>query len=139
MRALSIRQPYAELILRGLKRIEYRSRPTKIIGERFWIYVPKTKGKKALSHEGEKGIWSEDLSSQQPPPWIVELETAIELFDDELPTGVIVGSAVIDRVACHAPLFNQQTFYQWHLRDVRRVSRLRRPARQPQPSWFRPF
>ena len=27
MRALSIRQPYAELILRGIKKIEYRSRP----------------------------------------------------------------------------------------------------------------
>jgi hypothetical protein len=45
MRALSIRQPYAELILRGtcgehtcgeqIKPIEFRSRPTKIIGERF--------------------------------------------------------------------------------------------------------
>ena len=30
MRALSIRQPYAELILRGIKTIEYRSRPTRI-------------------------------------------------------------------------------------------------------------
>ena len=39
MRALSIRQPYAELILRGIKPIEFRSRPTKIIGERFYIYV----------------------------------------------------------------------------------------------------
>lgn len=37
MRALSIRQPYAELILRGIKTIEYRSRPTRIIGERFYI------------------------------------------------------------------------------------------------------
>jgi len=33
MRAMSIRQPYAELILRGLKTIEYRSRPTRIIGD----------------------------------------------------------------------------------------------------------
>lgn len=42
MRALSIRQPYAELIspksdgesddLRGIKTIKYRSRPTRIIG-----------------------------------------------------------------------------------------------------------
>ena len=39
MRALSIRQPYAELILRGIKPIEFRSRPTKIIGERFYIYA----------------------------------------------------------------------------------------------------
>jgi hypothetical protein len=42
MRALSIRQPYAELILRGtcgqqIKPIELRSRPTRIIGERFYI------------------------------------------------------------------------------------------------------
>ncbi|MCH8824803.1 MAG: ASCH domain-containing protein [Planctomycetes bacterium] len=29
IRALSIRQPYAELILRGIKTIEYRSRPTR--------------------------------------------------------------------------------------------------------------
>ncbi len=35
MLALSIRQPYAELILRGVKRIEYRSRATRII--RFGI------------------------------------------------------------------------------------------------------
>ena len=39
MRALSIRQPYAELILRGIKPIEFRSRPTTIIGERFYIYA----------------------------------------------------------------------------------------------------
>ena len=41
MRALSIRQPFAELILRGTKTIEYRTRPTRIIGERFWIYAAK--------------------------------------------------------------------------------------------------
>src|SRR5580692_7696018 len=41
MRALSIRQPYAELILRGIKPIEFRSRPTTIIGERFYIYAAK--------------------------------------------------------------------------------------------------
>jgi predicted transcriptional regulator len=41
MRALSIRQPYAELILRGIKPIEFRSRPTKRIGERFYIYASR--------------------------------------------------------------------------------------------------
>jgi predicted transcriptional regulator len=41
MLALSIRQPYAELILRGIKTVEYRSRPTRIIGERFYIYASK--------------------------------------------------------------------------------------------------
>jgi len=34
MRALSIRQPYAELILRGIKPIEFRSGPTRIIDHR---------------------------------------------------------------------------------------------------------
>jgi hypothetical protein len=34
MRALSISQPYAELILRGIKPIEFRSRQALIIGER---------------------------------------------------------------------------------------------------------
>ena len=38
MRALSIRQPYAEQILRGTKRFEYRSRPT-TIRERVYIYA----------------------------------------------------------------------------------------------------
>lgn len=41
MRALSIRQPYAEEILQGIKTIEYRPNPTKKIGERFFIYAAK--------------------------------------------------------------------------------------------------
>jgi hypothetical protein len=44
MRALSIRQPYAELILRvpaagRIKPIESRGRPTTIIGRRFHIHA----------------------------------------------------------------------------------------------------
>lgn len=42
MRALSIHQPDTELILRGFKTIEYRIRPTKIVGERFYIYASKS-------------------------------------------------------------------------------------------------
>ena len=38
--ALSVRQPYAELILRGAKKIEYRSRPTKTSG-RVYVYAAK--------------------------------------------------------------------------------------------------
>jgi hypothetical protein len=49
MRALSIRQPFAELIpsiysgqaLRGIKTVEYRSRSTRIIGQRFFICAAK--------------------------------------------------------------------------------------------------
>ena len=101
MRALSIRQPYAELILRGVKTIEYRSRPTRIIGERFWIYAARggaTKRRSDVATEGQR-IWSDDLavttprSGQHPPQWMMEL--AEELILGRLPRGVIVGSAVI--------------------------------------------
>lgn len=37
-RAISIRQPYVELILRGTKRREFRSRPTRI-RERVYLYA----------------------------------------------------------------------------------------------------
>src|SRR4051794_15011722 len=40
--ALSIRQPFAELILRGIKTAELRSRATNIVGERFYIYASRT-------------------------------------------------------------------------------------------------
>lgn len=55
MRALSIRQPYAEEILRGIKKVEYgstelaevRNRRTTIIGKRFYIYAAKARGQRA--------------------------------------------------------------------------------------------
>ena len=154
MRALSVRQPYAELILRGIKRMAYRSRRTNIVGERFYIYAPK----KVLSVASGQlpAVWSRDLAGAEPPPWIVELASAMELFAGiELPSGVIVGSAVVDRVehvdsgsliadsrrtlspsTIHNP---PSTFFRWHLRDVERIARPRKPERQPQPVWFRPF
>ncbi len=45
MLALSVRQPFAELILRGIKTVEYRNRPTRIIGERFHIDACKGSGR----------------------------------------------------------------------------------------------
>lgn len=40
VRAISIRQPYVELILRGQKTREFRSRVTHI-RERVWLYAAK--------------------------------------------------------------------------------------------------
>ena len=68
MRALSIRQPYAELIpstysgqaLRGIKTAELRSRSTTIVGERFYIYECKAKAKPPVP------IWSDDLRVAPP-------------------------------------------------------------------------
>ena len=65
MRALSIRQPFAELILRGIKTAELRSRATSIIGERFYIDAAKGKAAKADREQANKKprpIWTGQMS-----------------------------------------------------------------------------
>jgi predicted transcriptional regulator len=134
MRALSIRQPYAELILRGIKTVEYRSRPTRIIGERFHIYASKA---------AAKPIWSRDLAVPAPadalPAWMMELAEQVGMIEPHLlegallPTGVIVGSAMIEKVT------RVDSMYRWHLADVERATKLRKPRGHPQPVWFNPF
>ncbi len=128
MLALSIRQPYAELILRGIKTIEFRSRATKIIGQRFHIYAAKAKTRLPA--------WSDDVQVGTPPPWMIELAKQVKLIppDADLATGVIVGTAVIERISQ-----THDGLWQWHLADVRRAKTLRKPRKQAQPVWFRPF
>jgi hypothetical protein len=69
MRALSIRQPYAEQILRGTKVFEYRSRPT-MIRELIYIYA-----------------------SRKPSP--AEQFERMRIEPGDLPTGVLVGTVEI--------------------------------------------
>ena len=139
MRALSIRQPWAELILRGVKTIEYRSRPTRIIGQRFWIYAAKgaRTGAAARPRRGGRGVVSDNLAvpTEGPPAWMLELAERLILSEDgqKLPTGVIVGSAVIERVT------PGDNIYEWHLAAVERAAHLRKPSGHPQPVWFNPF
>jgi len=70
LRAISIRQPYVEQILRGLKTIEYRSKPTRI-RERVYLYASLTPG-------GDAEDWR-----------------SVEASPGGLPVGVIVGSVEI--------------------------------------------
>lgn len=114
MRALSIRQPWAELILQGRKTVEYRSRPTRIIGEEFYIYAAR----------GKAGALGVRGRLTRPAP---------RGRGDELPTGLLVGTAVITRCVRH----NGE--YHWHLAAARRLARPRKPMRMPQPVWFNPF
>jgi len=90
------------------------------------------------------------------PGWMIELAQQVKLIppDAELPTGVIVGSAVIERVeeindevgmmndegrsSIHRSSFILPRF-RWHLVDVQRAKRLRKPKGHPQPVWFTPF
>jgi hypothetical protein len=69
MSALSVRQPYAEQIMRGEKTIEYRSLNTRKRG-RVYIYASKTPG------------YAEDFADMGLSP-------------DDLPTGVLIGTVEI--------------------------------------------
>lgn len=157
MWALSIRQPYAELILRGINTIEYRTRPTRIIGQEFYIYVPKTltlptagaRGATPRSDPGTddlaparsqqaRGVWSEELAvpgryADALPRWMIELAEQIILGAADLPRGLLVGTTSVTRCVANAGRFD------WHLGDVKRLPRPRKPTRHPQPMWFNPF
>lgn len=69
MKALSLKQPYAELILQGKKKIELRTWNTKFRGE-FLIHASKILDKEAMQKFGFK----------------------------ELPTGAIVGKTTLSSV-----------------------------------------
>lgn len=147
MRALSIRQPFVELILRGVKTIEWRSRPTRLVGQRFYLYASQGRGTKVAGGVSLPGatadptlpqVWSEDLSiptAHALPPWMWELAQALVLPEDSMPRGVIVGTARIERVA-----YNERfNVFGWHLKDVQRLKRAIKPRGHPQPVWFEPF
>src|SRR5947208_1239062 len=124
MRALSIRQPWAELILRGIKTAELRSRSTSIVGERFYIYASKGGATKRRSDQATKGIWSRDLAVAGDATPALLLQLWEMLRRGELPTGVIVGSAIIERcVLSQRTTDNGQltTAYEWHLVNVKRA------------------
>ena len=108
-RAISIRQPWVELILRGKKKAEYRSRPTNI-RERVFIYA-------SLAPAASPQAWRQ--VGKQP---------------DDLATGAIVGTVEIadcqwsDREGCYA----------YALRNPKRLRRPLYPKNQPQPGFWRP-
>lgn len=107
-RAISIRQPYAELILRGEKVEEYRSRPTRL-QERVYLY--------AGLQPGDHDAW-EDIGKRP----------------GDLPTGVMVGT--VDITGCEWD--DDFECYAWQLSNPRRLRERLRPKNQPQPGIWRP-
>lgn len=110
VRALSIRQPHAEAILRGVKKIEYRSNPTKIRG-RILIYA-------------SLGRYSTQDEAEMMNDYGIKDVTC-----DDLPRGVLVGS--VELYKCDGG--------DWHVRNPKRAEKLVQPTKQPQPVWFYPF
>ena len=113
------------------------------MGERFWIYASRARGRTP--------VWSDDLRVGTPPGWMIELAEQVKLIEPELrrgtllPTGVIVGSAVIedvippDRADGDGPADGTKGLFRWQLADVRRIKTPRKPTGHPQPVWFKPF
>lgn len=52
---------------------------------------------------------------------------------------MIVGTAVISHITNGGAGRNGGNAYEWHLSDVQRLSKPRKPKGRPQPVWFRPF
>ncbi len=109
--ALSIRQPYAEQIMRGTKKIEYRSKQTWILNQRFYVYASSTCGTK------EK----DEFARMKKKP-------------GAFPTGVLVGMVEISKCT------RSRKGYQWHLRKPQRLpkSKQNKPTNHAQPVWFYP-
>lgn len=109
LKALSVRQPHAERILRGLKTVEYRSSATKIRG-RIYLYASN---KLDDSYDDDEA----------------ELDVPLK----KLPRGVVVGTVEI--VDCT----EDDGQYEWHLANPVRLAEPIPPIEHPQPVWFHPF
>ena len=113
MRALSIRQPWAEEIMRGSKTIEYRSRPTKIRGK---VYVYAGLGRYTKADD-------------------VEIVNEVGYAIDDLARGLIVGTVEIEDCVEN----KKQGHFEWILRNPKRLKKLLKPTQQPTPAWFYPY
>jgi hypothetical protein len=114
MKALSIRQPHAEAIMRGVKPVEYRSRLTNV-RERVYIYA--SLGRYRDDEEGE----------------MLKMYGIEDVPCGDLPRGVLVGTVELwDCTGCGGN-------YEWHVRNPERAKRLLKPTKHPQPIRFNPF
>jgi ASCH domain-containing protein len=125
-KALSIKQPWSELILRGDKTIEARSRRTHVRG-RIQIYA--------------------SLGGVSPEHQARVLET-YGVDTSNLPRGLLVGSVEIvdcrplspvDSRAAGFPVDRGTTDFAWVLEKPRRARELIKPDKHPQPVFFNPF
>lgn len=115
MRALSIRQPDAEAIMRGIKKIEYRYGLTKV-RERIYIYA----GFGRYSQEEEAKMLAE--------------YGIADITSDDLPRGVLIGT--VELFDCTT---NDGSRYEWHVRNPERATEPLKPTKHQKPVWFNPF
>lgn len=109
VRAISIRQPYVEQILRGTKKVEFRSIPTRI-RERIYLYASQK-------------------PADDPKAW-----RRVKAAPGDLPTGVILGSVEI--VDCRQG--GRKDRFHYILARPKRFRTPLRAKNQPQPVFWRP-
>lgn len=107
--AISVRQPYAESILRGEKVIEYRTTHTHVRGA-VYIYAAKAK---------------EDAP----------IFTAYQIDESEVEFGKIIGTVEI--VASEQSLEFPE-WHEWHLANPKRLEQPLKPINQPLPVFWYP-
>ena len=108
-RAISIRQPWVELILRGEKTEEFRSQPTRI-KERVYLYASLRPAEYSAKHWKKLGLEPGDL-----------------------PTGLIVGSVEIE--GCRG---TADGYYAYKLGNPKRLRKPIKAMNQPQPRFWIP-
>jgi hypothetical protein len=108
-RAISIQQPWLEQILRGIKKKEYRTRPTRI-RERVYLYASVT-------------------PADSPSGW-----RRVKEEPGQLPVGKIVGT--IEVVDCRWN--GRLERFEFALARPKRLKTPRTAKNQPNPVWWRP-
>jgi hypothetical protein len=126
MIALGVRQPWAELILRGIKTIEVRSTKTSIRGP-IYIYASKKFA---------------DIPAAETA------ERKYDLNPDALPKGVVVGTVeIVDCTLCKAkdasaacvPRQILKKQFAWHLEHATRLEKPMTVRLLPYGVWFYPW
>ena len=111
LKGLSLRQPWAEQVMRGEKLFEYRERPVKHRGR---VYIYASLGRYDATEEAA-----------------MAREVGFGL--DDLPRGLVVGTVEI--TGCE----DDGDCFVWHLANAERFETPLPPVERPQPIWFHPF
>lgn len=124
--ALGVRQPWAELILRGVKSIEVRVVPTNVRG-RIYVYASRKAGEGQVVERaaGEHGL---DVAAL--PRGV--LVGTVELVDCRLCTAADAAASCVPTDALHGR-------YGWQLARPRRLTAPLAPRFLPYGIWFYPF
>lgn len=115
MKVLSVQQPWASLIVVGIKSVENRSWQPKVLPGRILIHASKKTSLRAMSNE--------------PLEWVQEIlnhQTYGNLADfSELPDGAIIGHATIEKVDkdCANSIWaagenDSPDLFYWHVTDA---------------------